>query len=117
MMYKLLNGSLVTPPIVWNGIMNYDKDEKRLVADGWKPLQITGEGDIIKYIEHSKFIEEQHSKPLYDYKELRRNAYPEVGDMIDAICKAYQGDDTELQTLIKQREVVKATIRKTQDAD
>ena len=117
MMYKLVNGTLVSAPSFWNGIMNYDKDIERLVADGWKPLEILGEGPIITYIEHGKFIEEKHSYPVYDYKELRRQAYPALGDMIDAICKAYDGDDTELQALMKQRKIVKETIKKTQDAD
>ena len=116
-MYKIANGQLITPPVVWNGIMNYDKDDARLIKDGWKPLQITGDGEVINYIEHSQFIEEQHSQPMYNYKELRRQAYPELGDMIDAICKAYQGDDMELQILIKQREAVKNTIKKTQNAN
>ena len=117
MMYKLESGKLVSAPAVWKGIVGYNKDLERLVKDGWKPLIKTGEGSIVKYIEHKDHIEEQHSEPPYDNKELRRQAYPEIGDMIDAFCKAYDGDDTELQILLAKRKVVKDTIKKVKDGD
>jgi hypothetical protein len=37
--------------------------------------------------------------------------------MVDAICKAYDGDSEELLALMAQRNVVKATIKKVPDAD
>lgn len=117
MMYKLENGKLVTAPAVWKGIVGYNKDLDRLVKDGWKPLIVTGDGEIVEYIEHADHIEERHSVPPYDYRALRRNAYPELGDMIDAICKAYDGDADELLALMAQRNVVKATIKKEPDVD
>lgn len=116
-MYKLENGKLVEAPAVWKGIVGYNKDLERLVRDGWKPLIVTGEGEIVKYIEHKDHIEEQHSEPPYDYREERRKLYPELGDMIDAICKAYDGDPEELKALMAQRNVVKSTIRKPENAD
>lgn len=116
-MYKLENGKLVEAPAVWKGIVGYNKDLDRLVADGWKPLIVTGEGEIVEYIEHADHIEERHSVPPYDYRALRRAAYPELGDMIDAICKAYDGDADELLALMAQRNIVKATIKKEPDAD
>lgn len=116
-MYKLENGKLVEAPVVWKGIVGYNKDLDRLVKDGWKPLMVTGEGEIVEYIEHNDHIEERHSKPVYDYRELRRQAYPDLGDMIDAICKAYDGDADELLALMAQRNIVKATIKKEPDAD
>ena len=117
MMYKLENGKLVEAPVVYKGIVGYNKNYERMVADGWKPLIVTGEGSIVEYFERNDHIEEKHSEPPYDYKELRRQAYPELGDMIDAICKAYDGEPEELQELMAQRNVVKATIKKTEDAD
>ena len=116
-MYKLENGKLVEAPAVWKGIVGYNNDLDRLVADGWKPLIVTGEGSVIKYIEHKDHIEERHSEPPYDYRELRRQAYPELGDMIDAICKAYDGYPDELMALMAQRNVIKSTIKKEKDAD
>lgn len=117
MMYKLENGKLVEAPAVWKGVVGYNKNLERLVRDGWKPLIVTGDGEVVEYIEHKDHIEEKHSEPPYDYRALRRAAYPELGDMIDAICKAYDGDADELLALMAQRNVIKATIKKTQDAD
>jgi hypothetical protein len=37
--------------------------------------------------------------------------------MIDAICKAYDGEPDELNALMAQRNIVKATIKKVPDAD
>ena len=117
MMYKLENGKLVEAPAVWKGIVGYNNDLNRLVADGWKPLVVTGEGSVIEYVEHKDHIEERHSEPPYDYRELRRQAYPELGDMIDAICKAYDGYPDELMALMAQRNVIKSTIKKEKNAD
>lgn len=117
MMYKLERGKLIPAPTVFKGIVGYNKDLDRLVADGWKPLIVKGEGSVVRYFERNDHIEENHSEPEYDYKELRRKAYPEVGDMIDALCKAYNGDDTELKTLMAQRDIVKARIKKIKDVD
>ena len=117
MMYKLENGKLVEAPAVWKGIVGYNNDLDRLVADGWKPLIVTGEGSVIEYVEHKDHIEERHSEPPYDYRELRRQAYPELGDMIDAICKAYDGYPDELMALMAQRNVIKSTIKKEKNAD
>ena len=117
MMYKLEKGKLITPPNVWKGVVGYNKDLTRLTADGWLPLVVSGEGEYVQYIQHKDHIEEKHSEPPYDYRALRREAYPELGDMIDAICKAYDGDAEELLALMAQRNVIKATIKKTKDAD
>lgn len=114
MMYKIDHGKLITPPTVWKGVIGYNNDLERLLADGWKPLITTGEGDEIEYIEHADHIEERHSVPPYDYRQARALAYPSVGDMIDAFCKAYAGDDTELKNLMAQRDIVKAQIKKTE---
>lgn len=117
MMYKLEKGKLITPPNVWKGVVGYNKDLARLTADGWLPLIVTGDGENVEYIQHKDHIEEKHSEPPYDYRALRRAAYPEIGDMIDAICKAYDGDAEELLALMAQRNIIKATIKKTKDAD
>lgn len=112
MMYKIDHGKLIVPPTVWKGMIGYNNNLEKLVADGWKPKVTTGEGDEVEFIEHNDYIEERHSVPPYDYRAARAKAFPSVGDMIDAICKAYDGDDTELKTLMAQRNVVKAQIKK-----
>lgn len=114
MMYKIEHGKLITPPVVWKGMIGYNNNLQRLIADGWKPMIKTGDGDEIEYIEHADYIEEKHSEPEFDYRQARANAYPTVGDMIDAFCKAYDGDDTELKSLMEHRKAIKATIKKTE---
>lgn len=117
MMYKLEHGKLVEAPAVYKGVVGYNKNLERLVADGWKPKIVTGEGVVVKYFERKDHIEEQHSIPPFDYRAAREAAYPSLGDMIDAICKAYDGDADELQALMAQRNVIKATIKKPEDVD
>lgn len=117
MMYKLDHGKLIEAPAVYKGIVGYNKNLDRLVADGWKPLIVRGEGPIVEYFERNDHIEEKHSEPPYDYRALREKAYPSLGDMIDAFCKAYLGDDSELQALLAQRVAVKNTIKKTKNGN
>lgn len=117
MMYKLIAGKLVEAPTVYKGIIGYNKNLERLVADGWKPKIVTGEGTVVKYFERKDHIEEEHSNPPYDYRALREAAYPSLGDMVDAICKAYDGDSEELVALMAKRNIIKATIKKVPDAD
>lgn len=115
MLYKLQNGKLIEPPVIWQGIVNYNRDLARLEKDGWLPLIETGEGDLFEYIKKADRIEKHFYKKPYDYKALREAAYPKIGDMIDAICKAYDGEPEELQELMAQRAIVKTTIKKTED--
>lgn len=110
--FKLENGKLISPPKVWNGIVGYDKDLDRLVADGWKPLIETGEGSLVKYVEHKDHIEMCHYEPPYDYRAEREKAYPPLGDVIDALLKAYEGDDSELKVIITHRQIIKKNIKK-----
>ena len=117
MLYKLLNGKLIEPPVVWRGVVGYNKDLQKMTADGWKPLIETGEGEYFEYVEHKDHIEKKYGKPPYDYRALRREAYPELGDVIDALIKAYQGNTEELEVIITQRQTIKDSIKKTEDAD
>jgi hypothetical protein len=111
-MYKIENGKLVKPPKVWKGIIGYDRDLDRLVKDGWKPLIETGDGEFEEYVEHKDHIEHRHYNAPYDYKKEREKAYPPLGDVIDALLKAYAGDDAELQVIITNRQLIKQSIKK-----
>lgn len=113
-MYKLVNGALTTPPKVWKGVIGYDRDLARLEKDGWKPLVEMGEGTAFEYIDKDDCIVKQYFTPKRDYKAERRAAYPELGDVVDALLKAYQGDDSELKVIITQRDLVKHNIPKEQ---
>ena len=41
------------------------------------------------------------------YEDVRRKAFPRLGDVIDAIFKKEGGDSTEFDTLASQRQAVK----------
>lgn len=112
MMYKLVNGELTTPPTVWKGIVGYSRNLEALVADGWKPLIETGEGTHFRYEEHKDHIAKAYYTPKEDYRTRRRNAYPELGDVIDALLKAYQGSPAELEVIIAKRNAIKGSIKK-----
>lgn len=115
MMYKLVNGVLQTPPTVWNGVVGYNKDLERLIADGWKPLITTGEGEQFEYIEKKDCIEKHYFVPPYDYRAEREKLYPPLGDVVDALIKAYQGDESELEEIITARQIIKNKIKKPED--
>lgn len=112
MMYKLQNGRLITPPDVFRGVIGYSRDLNRLTADGWKPLIETGSGEEFEYIENKTHIEKRFYTPKVDYREARAKAYPELGDVIDALLKAYEGDDSELKVIITKRNLIKNSIKK-----
>lgn len=58
-------------------------------------------------------IEEETIAPVkLTYKEKRMMEYPSVEDMIDAMVKADQGDRTELDKLIAERNAIKAKYPK-----
>ena len=115
MMYKLVNGELRTPPAVCKGVVGYNKDLQRLTADGWKPLIETGAGELFEYVEKKDHIEKHYFKPPFDYRKEREAAYPALGDVIDALLKAYQGDTKELDVIIAKREAIKKSIKKKND--
>lgn len=114
-MYKLQNGKLITPPKVWKGIVGYDKDLERLIKDGWKPLIETGSGELFEYVERKDHIEKRFYEKPYDYREERRKAYPDLGDVVDAILKAYDGYPEELEVIMAQRNLIKQNIKKTEN--
>lgn len=115
MLYKLVNGELSEAPEIFRGIINYNRDLLEMQKDGWKPLIETGNGESFEYIDHNDHIEKRYYTKPFDYRQARREAYPEIGDMIDAICKAYDGEPDELMELIAKRKLIKQTIKKPEN--
>jgi len=65
------------------------------VPDGW-------------HVMTKKELKAEHEAELLtSYAESRQNEYPPIGDMIDAICKALDGDITEFNTLNTKRKEIK----------
>lgn len=115
-MYKLQGGKLISPPRVWKGFVGYDRNLELLVKDGWKPLIEVGSGELVKYEEKKDHIEKVYYSAPYDYKKCREDAYNAsgitAGNVIDALLKAYEGNDEELKTIIIQRQIIKKNIKK-----
>lgn len=119
-------------PQNWKNITRLDlADEKTLQKLGWLPITKTTvepqDGfKILEEIEISKTsvnitqklvemtAEEltvyQANKPTY--KELRAREYPDFGTMIDAMCKALDGDDAEYKQIQAHRLAIKAKYPK-----
>ena len=55
---KLQDGKLIHPPKFYNNIINYDRNEKALIKDGWK-----------EYIIEPSEIEPTEGKEFYTYYE------------------------------------------------
>ena len=55
---KLQNGKIIYPPKFYNNIINYDRNEKALIKDGWK-----------EYIVESTDLELPDGKEYYRYYE------------------------------------------------
>ncbi|MDD4556509.1 MAG: hypothetical protein PHE89_04185 [Alphaproteobacteria bacterium] len=111
------NGEIETPPTNKDNILNYNLDKKALKKDGYLEL-ITQEppNDGKKYRTmyeekegkiHQLFIEE-----IELYNELRAKEYPAIGDIVDAICKALDGDRSEFDELNSLRLSIKQKYSK-----
>jgi hypothetical protein len=115
-LYKLQNGKLITPPKIWRGVVGYHNNLSLLARDGWKPVIETGKGSLYKFIDKKDYIEKSYYEEVINYKTARENAYNAsgitVGNVIDALLKAYEGDDAELKTIITQRQIIKKNIKK-----
>lgn len=56
--------------------------------------------------------EEERMNRLYGYDQIRKRKYPELGDQLDALYWARQGDDTHLQKIDQEIQNVKSTFPK-----
>jgi len=56
--------------------------------------------------------EQERINHRYDYAEIRKRKYPELGDQLDALYWARQGDDTKLQQIDQEIENIKSTFPK-----
>ncbi len=52
------------------------------------------------------------TKDKRTYAQKRQEEYPSIGDMIDALCKAKAGNDSELTALMTVRDSIKVKYPK-----
>jgi hypothetical protein len=61
----------------------------------------------LKIKEENQRLEEEEKNRVYTYSDIRREKYPKLGDQLDALYWARQGDDTILQQIDQQIESIK----------
>lgn len=116
------DGSWATVPI--NSLMTR-QDIENLIGDfqpstnGFNsvdevPFSVGESGETLTYFEklikekqERERIEEEERNRLYDYSEVRKRKYPELGDQLDALYWARQGDNTSLQQIDQEIENIK----------
>lgn len=104
---KLNNGIIICASKNKGAISNYYLNEENLLNDGYLPIiekEYPQDGN--RYLQVNQIIDGKivinWQKIELSYQELRELEYPNIGDMIDAICKKLDGDSEEynkLQTL------------------
>ena len=73
---------------------------------------LTGFEKILKKKQEETQKKEEENNRLYEYHEIRKRKYPELGDQLDALYWARQGDDTHLQRIDQQIGNIKSTFPK-----
>ena len=83
------------------------------------PFSVGESGETLTYFERQLKIQqeqqslrEQQRNRLYEYHEIRKRKYPTLGDQLDALYWARQGDDTHLQRIDQQIGNIKSTFPK-----
>lgn len=76
------------------------------------PFEVGESGEVQTAAEEAAArVTENNSRPV-TYAELRANAYPALGDQLDALYWARQGDDTAQQAIDEAISAVKAAYPK-----
>lgn len=114
------NGGIETPPINKDNILNYYLDKKALKKDGYLeliPQEPPDDGKKYRaaYEEIDGKIYQVFIEEVEPYAELRAKEYPDIGDMVDAICKALAGNPTEFEELNALRLSIKQKYPKPTD--
>jgi hypothetical protein len=112
MFVKIISINEIEPaPIVKGAIYNYNcLPEEDLNRDGYFRLEESNHtpDDAIEYFQDGNVIRTRVIKNAkYDYRAKRSAEYPPISDVVDAMLKAMEGDEEELQTRIRNRRAVK----------
>lgn len=76
------------------------------------PFEVGESGEVQTAAEEAAAREAESAAQPVTYAELRANAYPALGDQLDAMYWARQGDDTAQQAIDEAISGVKATYPK-----
>lgn len=98
MYVKKENGYIISISEIAQKDMEYIKDDDKELQDYKNKI--------------NKYSPSEEMKRKLSYKELRKYEYPEIGEVIDALCKANEGDDKELKEIMNKRKEIKAKYPK-----
>ena len=106
------SGEIKIPPVNKGNILNYNLNEELLREDGYLELITNSKPNDEKnyksaYEERDGKIYQVFTEEIETYSELRIKEYPSVNDVIDAVCKALDGDRTEFDELQAYRMAIK----------
>lgn len=110
---KLINDTQIEmAPLNKGAILNYNLNLELLRQDGFKEvIENSYPNDnkkyIIKYRAENNKIIQFFEEIIPSYETQRKSEYPELGDMIDAFCKAENGEKEELNRLLAKRNEIK----------
>ena len=87
----------------------HDFGPKTLLANDKFPLTVGKEEDLDDYKNRNAMPVEAL---LVDYKQARKDSYPQIGDQLDALYWAREGDDSKLTAVDNQIKAIKARYAK-----
>lgn len=98
-------------------IINYNQNIEAMIKDGFMKIikanvPLNDNEYNAKYRIEDNQIIESFEEITPNYIQLRKTEYPELGDMIDAFCKAESGEKEELNYLLNKRKQIKSKYPK-----
>ncbi len=117
---KLINGALDFAPENKQNILNYNCNEERMKADGYKPVSflpnkeslVSPDGSYeFGFIEEENCIKETAVFMSYDYAEKRARSYPDFRNLLDAEVKINSGNEALAAEGLEQKQAyIKACL-------
>lgn len=99
---KLINGVLNFAPENKQNILNYNRNEERMRADGYKPVEfLSGKPAMVSpdgrydfgFVEEENCIKETSVFTPYSYAEKRAQSYPDFRNLLDSVVKINSGNE------------------------
>ena len=93
-------------------IYNFSSEARNIVSVADNPMKIGDEGVVGEGIDTTPTVE-----PTYSWKDVRRDAYPDYQNQLEAWSDHYAGDSTKLDLVKGHVAMVKELIPKEENQD
>ena len=93
-------------------IYNFSSDARNIVSVADNPIKIGDEGVVGEGIDNTPTEE-----PKFSWKDVRRDAYPDLENQLEAWSDHYAGDSTKLDLVKGHVAMVKELIPKEENQD